>query len=83
LVEDAGEAIDAGTFSDRSDRALAYDRLWVDEKAWGELAALFEKTLESALAIGKRAAGRREAGADDCFLASYALAMFESPASSG
>jgi hypothetical protein len=80
LVEDAGEAIDAGTFNDREDRALAYDKQWVDERAWGELAKLFEGTLEKALEIGSTAAKRREEnGGEGFFLASYGLVMFESP----
>jgi hypothetical protein len=79
LVEDAGGAIDAGTFNEREDRTLAYDKQWVDERAWGELSALFETTLEKALRIGEEAAERHDRGAPGFFLASYALAMFESP----
>lgn len=80
LVQDAGEAIDAGTFSDREDRALAYDKQWTDERAWGELAKLFETTLEKALEIGDMAARRREEASNEgFFLASYGLVMFESP----
>jgi hypothetical protein len=61
---------------------LAYDRLWVDEKAWGELAVLFEEALEKALAIGEEAAKRHRKDTGGFFLTSYALAMFESPMSS-
>lgn len=79
LVEDAGRAIDAGTFNEREDRTLAYDKQWVDERAWGELSALFETTLAKALRICDGASQRRDQGAPGFFLASYALAMFESP----
>lgn len=84
LVQDAGEAIDAGTFNDREDRALAYDKQWADERAWGELAKLFETTLAKALEIGDKAAERwAENGGEGFFLASYGLAMFESPPPEG
>ena len=80
LVQDAGEAIDAGTFSEREIRTLAYDKQWSDERAWGELATLFEETLAKALKIGDQAAERREkTGGEGFFLTSYGLAMFESP----
>jgi hypothetical protein len=80
LVEDAGEAIDAGTFNDREDRALAYDKQWADERSWGEMAKLFESTLAKAMEIGDRAVERKEQnGGEDFFLTSYGLVMFESP----
>jgi hypothetical protein len=80
LVQDAGEAIDAGTFNDREDRALAYDKQWADERAWGELAKLFETTLGKAMEILCAADERREQNdGQGFFLASYGLAMFEAP----
>jgi hypothetical protein len=78
FVEEAGSAIDSGRFNDREDRALAWDKMWVDETGWLKLVALWNSTLAAAMEIEEECAGRREAGAEG-FFAAYALAAFESP----
>jgi DNA-binding transcriptional ArsR family regulator len=78
FVEEAGAAIDSGAFNDRPDRALAWDKMWVDEEGWEELTALFSRTLAEAMKIEEGCAERRERGVSG-FFASYALAAFESP----
>ncbi len=77
FFEEAGAAIDAGTFSARQDRHLSWDKMWVDEEGWGRLIALWNLTLAQAMQIEEECAERREAGAPG-FYASYALAAFES-----
>jgi hypothetical protein len=78
FVEMAGQSIDEGEFNGRVDRALAWDKMWVDEEGWKQLADLFSKTLRGAMKIEAECAERRENGGAG-FFASYILAAFESP----
>ncbi|HET7122197.1 MAG TPA: hypothetical protein VFI17_13220 [Solirubrobacterales bacterium] len=78
LVEAVGEAIDAGTFEAREDAHLSFDAIRVDEQAWRELTALFNGTLENAIAIGERAEKRLSTD-NPGFVATYGLTCFEAP----
>ena len=79
FVEEVGSAIDAGTFSDRDDRVLAWDKMWVDQEGWEQMVALFCGTLVTAMEIEAECVERREDGAAGFFMG-YALGAFESPA---
>lgn len=78
FVELAGESIDEGAFNGRVNRALAWDKMWVDEEGWERLAILFNETHAEAMRIDAECARRRDGGAEG-FFASYVLASFESP----
>jgi hypothetical protein len=77
FVEEAGAAMDDGCLNARSDRALAWDKMWVDEAGWKQLADLFSETLQAAMRIEEECGERREKGGRG-FFASYMLAAFES-----
>ncbi len=80
LVEDAGGALDAGTFDAREDRHLAWTPMIVDEQGWGgineALAALLARVLEIQAASGERLAAAGEPGVQ----VSVASMAYEAPA---
>lgn len=78
FVEEAGAAIDSGRFTEREDRVLAWDKLWVDEKGWARLAAVWTRALADTMKIEEECEARREEGADG-FFATYGMVAFESP----
>jgi DNA-binding transcriptional ArsR family regulator len=80
LIEDAGGALNAGTFDARDDRHLAWTPMIVDERGWGDineaLAALLEQVLEIQAASGKRLTKAGEPGIQ----VSVASMAYEAPA---
>jgi len=80
LVEDAGGALDAGTFDAREDRHLAWTPMIVDEQGWGDineaLAALLARVLEIQAASGERLTAAGEPGVQ----VSVASMAYETPA---
>jgi DNA-binding transcriptional ArsR family regulator len=82
LIEDAGGALNAGTFDARDDRHLAWTPMIVDEQGWGDLnealAALLERVFEIQTASGKRLTKAGEPGIQ----VSVASMAYETPADS-
>ena len=80
LIEDAGGALDAGTFDVREDRHLAWTPMIVDEQGWGDLngalATLLERVLEIQAASGERLTATGEPGIQ----VSVASMAYETPA---
>jgi DNA-binding transcriptional ArsR family regulator len=66
IVEDAGEALDAGTFDARGDSHIAWTSMIVDEQGWGEarevLQELLDRVLEIRVANAKRLTKSGESG---------------------
>lgn len=79
LLATIGEAFEAGTFDSRNDRHLTWTSIYLDEDGWSELTAKLEQTLEDLLAIKERAGLRMAESKDDGFIATFAIASFESP----
>ena len=75
-VEAVGRAVDAGSFDRRLDSHLSYQTMRVDELGWEELAKLFDRTLESAMAIAEESEARLP-NPSGGFLASYLISAFE------
>jgi DNA-binding transcriptional ArsR family regulator len=80
FVEDVGGAIDSGHFSDRPDRVVAYDKMWVDKQGWADLVAMMAKALKTALKIENECVERKKAqgSREDFFCSTYSLVLFES-----
>lgn len=58
LGEDATQAMIAGTADKRTDRHMSRTPLLLDGKAWDDLTAMLEETLDRAIKIGEEAATR-------------------------
>jgi DNA-binding transcriptional ArsR family regulator len=79
LLEAISEAMLEETFDECDDRALAWDKVLLDEQGWTEIEAAFReaifKTLKAASEAELRLADSREQGV----LASWAFMFFKSP----
>jgi len=80
MFEEAGSAIDEGTFDNRPERHLSWDKMRVDDAGWTQLASLMNSTLAEAMQIEADCAVRL--GENPGFLVSYLLAAFEAPPAS-
>lgn len=80
VVDDAGGALSAGTFDSRADRHLAWTKMILDEKGWGELNAVFGETLDRVLAIQSAAAARLSEAGETGFQVSAVTMAYETPA---
>lgn len=78
-VQALGSAIDSGTFEARDDSHLSWNTIELDEQGWVEMAEVLDQALKGLLRVEKQARGRINEGAS-CFLVSYFMATFESPA---
>jgi DNA-binding transcriptional ArsR family regulator len=80
LIDDAGGALNAGTFDAREDRHLAWTPMIVDEQGWGDLnealATLLGRVLEIQAASGRRLTEVGEPGIQ----VSVASMAYETPA---
>lgn len=77
-IEALGSAIDGGSFESRDDSHLSWDTIEVDERGWGEMAAIIDPALKELLKVEKECL-KRIAEGDDYFLATYFMFSFESP----
>jgi DNA-binding transcriptional ArsR family regulator len=57
-IGDVAKAFKAGTFDARTDRHASFNRLVLDEQAWGELTQEVGRLLERALELQSESAGR-------------------------
>lgn len=58
FVEQAAEAIEAGTIDSREDTTLNWMPITVDEEGWREVAEIMDKTLEQLVGIHERSSKR-------------------------
>jgi hypothetical protein len=72
-----GDAIAASTFDQKENRHLSLQTVSVDWKAWEEIAALMDQTMDRVAAIEKEATARTEE--DERFPATVTLVSYESP----
>ena len=79
FVERAVEAMDAGTFDAREDSHLSWTPVVLDEKAWRDMAAILEQTLEQILDLQAEAVGRLAESDEAGVNAIVAVAGFETP----
>jgi DNA-binding transcriptional ArsR family regulator len=79
-VEAVGRAIDSGDFISRPESHLSWDSMWVDDEGWEKLGALFDATLQAALAIRDECAERMPRPTEEgAWVASYLISSFPSP----
>jgi DNA-binding transcriptional ArsR family regulator len=78
-VQDAAEALSAGTMDARDDSHLSRTPLLLDEEGWADLAELLAGTLEGALDIQAESASRMAQGESKGIPSKLTLLHFESP----
>lgn len=67
------------TFDERSDRALAWDTVILDEQGFGEVAKIFRQALDRTLKVSGKAEKRLAKSGEEPLLATWALLFFKSP----
>jgi hypothetical protein len=78
--DDLREAIEAGTFEDRSDRYLTRSPLDLDARGWKDLNALLGRVLDQSVRIAAESAERLAATGEAAIPAKLVLMHFASPA---
>ncbi len=81
IVDDAVEALKAGTFDARDDHHLSWTPMIVDEEGWKDLAAALTGTMERCIEIQAESAGRLAEAGEEGISATAAMMGFEAPAS--
>jgi DNA-binding transcriptional ArsR family regulator len=79
LYTDAGRALKAETFDSRSNSCSAHSRMLLDERGWGELAAIHREALDRVIALRRQAAARIEQSAGVGIPAASTILCFELP----
>jgi DNA-binding transcriptional ArsR family regulator len=79
IWEDVSDAINAGTFEERTDRHLSHSPMTLDSEGWRELAKVLERAIAEAEKIQSRSAARLKKS-DEAGIPTRLVAMqFESP----
>ena len=79
IVDDAGTALSSGSFDARDDRHLAWTKMILDDKGWGELNDVMAETLKRVLEIQSSAAARLSEAGETGFPASAVTMSYETP----
>lgn len=79
LLEAISQAMLDETFDERDDRALAWDKVPVDEQGWKNIADIFREAIYKTMFEAERAQARLEASGGEPILASWAFMFFKSP----
>jgi DNA-binding transcriptional ArsR family regulator len=77
LMDDVFEALKSGTFDAREDRHLSWTPGVVDREGWAETVDLLVETLEKALTIQSKSAGRLAKTGEDGIPATLVMMHFE------
>lgn len=80
IGEDATQAMVKNTIDSRADSHVSRTPMIVDERAWGEISALLDETLDRAIEIQEEAAGRLAEEKAKPISTSLAILHFELPA---
>jgi DNA-binding transcriptional ArsR family regulator len=79
IWEDVSDAMNAGTFEERTDRHLSHSPMTLDSEGWRELAKVLERVIAEAEKIESRSAARLKKS-DEAGIPTRLVAMqFESP----
>ena len=79
VVDDAGNALSAGTFDARDDRHLAWTKMILDEKGWKDLNEVLGETLDRVLEIQTAAGARLSEAGETGFQVSTVTMAYETP----
>lgn len=79
LLGAISEAMLEETFDERKDRALAWDKVLLDEKGWKEIESFFRDTIYKTLKAAAEAEERVVNSGEEGMLASWAFLFFKSP----
>ena len=79
LLGAVSEAMLEETFDERGDRALAWDKVLLDEEAFKQIASIFRDAVYKTMEISEEAKARLEASGEEGMLASWAFLFFKSP----
>jgi DNA-binding transcriptional ArsR family regulator len=79
LINDVSEALEKGTFDDRSDRHLSRTPLLLDSEGFERLSAIFDEVLEAVLEEQAASAARMNKSGEKPIHALTALALFTMP----
>ncbi|HEX3042405.1 MAG TPA: helix-turn-helix domain-containing protein [Solirubrobacterales bacterium] len=79
LLEAISEAMLEETFDEHSDRALAWDKVLLDEQGWKEIVAAFREAIFKTLKAASEAELRVADSGEQGMLASWAFLFFKSP----
>lgn len=79
LMEDALDALQAGTLDAREDSHLSWTPMILDEEGWKELVKVGEEALSAALGVQAAAAARLSADDEPGFSASFTIMSYEAP----
>ncbi|HEX5711763.1 MAG TPA: winged helix-turn-helix domain-containing protein [Solirubrobacterales bacterium] len=80
VINDASEALKAGTLDQREDRHFSWTPMLVDEDGWKELTEVLEGTLERVFEIQAASAGRLAEADEEGVPVSVAMLGFEAAA---
>ena len=78
IWEDTSDALNAGTFDQRTDRHLSRSRLVLDEQGWKQVNELLVETMNRVTDIEADCAKRRSGNGDSGFNSNMVLMHFES-----
>jgi DNA-binding transcriptional ArsR family regulator len=79
LLESISEAMLKETFDECDDRALAWDKVLLDNKGWEEIETIFRQAVFATLKAAAEAEERVAESDEDGMLASWAFLFFKSP----
>jgi DNA-binding transcriptional ArsR family regulator len=79
LLEAISESMLEETFDERDDRALAWDKVLLDEQGWTEIEAAFREAIFKTLKAASEAELRLADSGEQGVLASWAFLFFKSP----
>lgn len=79
LLEAISQAMLEETFDERDDRALAWDKMAIDEKGWEEISDIFRDAIYQTMRAAEAAEARLAETGGEPLLASWAFLFFKSP----
>lgn len=79
MLEAIAEAMLEETFDECEDRALAWDKVLLDQQGWAEVQAIFREAIFRTLKAASDAELRVEESGEEGVLASWAFMFFKSP----
>jgi DNA-binding transcriptional ArsR family regulator len=79
LLGAISEAMLEETFDEEDDRALAWDKVLVDQQGWNEIEAIFRQAIFQTLKAAADAEERVKDSGEEARLASWAFIFFKSP----
>jgi hypothetical protein len=80
IVDDAAAALSDGSFDARDDRHLAWTKMILDDRGWGDLNEVLAETLERVLEIQASSAARLSEAGETGFQVSTVTMAYETPA---